>query len=365
MNKCHASCLDSCTLVQSFKEKLVSAEALAAETHLAKTRAEEELHLSLRMFEYITDFTDLRTTAIDLLNVFIRLTQTNYATIYLFSKGKVSLIETTIERRKAREMQSAELSSLLDARLVTPFDIGSFPILLNRGVGSQSGIVVPLYDSLGQKQAVLVGEALEAGFFISHKLELCRVFGKMAAITLESAVSYSSLQRLAYIDSIIDGAFNKKYLSKLDKDLLFKNGVVNKPFVSSIFDIDKFKTVNDIHGHLIGDEAIKEVGELILKRIRSSDYLIRFGGDEMIILLYNLSDMLEGVRIIEDIRSLIENHKFTEKKISLTCSFGVAGSDIFNGKQPSFDGLFRTMNAALYKAKEAGRNKVEYAAVLA
>ena len=121
------------------------------------------------------------------------------------------------------------------------------------------------------------------------------------------------------------------------------------------FDLDRFKDINDEYGHLVGDQVLKEVAEVVGNANRNADIFARYGGEEFIIL--TPATDLAGARIhSERLRHDIENHRFNEIN-HLTCSFGIAEyrSDA-NDDVPS---LFKRADIALYNAKKLGRNRVE------
>ncbi|MDO9055361.1 MAG: diguanylate cyclase [Sulfuricurvum sp.] len=120
------------------------------------------------------------------------------------------------------------------------------------------------------------------------------------------------------------------------------------------FDIDHFKEVNDLYGHLIGDEALKHIAGLVKQRLRKSDIIARWGGEEFIILLPD-SSLEETLSVGEIIRQTIELENF-ERVGRITCSFGVAALK----NDESSEELLTRLDKLLYKAKESGRNRVVY-----
>jgi diguanylate cyclase (GGDEF)-like protein/PAS domain S-box-containing protein len=124
------------------------------------------------------------------------------------------------------------------------------------------------------------------------------------------------------------------------------------PLSMLLFDIDKFKEINDTKGHLVGDEAIKAVAEVAKSHMRMTNYLVRWGGDEFIIL--PVETELDGARILADrIRQSIELHDFGEAG-KITVSFGIA---MFKDDDTE-DSFLKRADDALYKAKEQGGNCV-------
>ena len=123
----------------------------------------------------------------------------------------------------------------------------------------------------------------------------------------------------------------------------------------AMIDIDKFKNINDTHGHDVGDKVIQSLVKELNRTIRNSDVLARFGGEEFVILFPNTG--LEGALITsEKIRKIIANCS-TVDKISFTISIGV--SEFFKAEQ-NIDATIKRADKALYKAKNGGRNRVEY-----
>lgn len=129
-------------------------------------------------------------------------------------------------------------------------------------------------------------------------------------------------------------------------------------------DIDNFKRINDEHGHLAGDVVLQELANRMLSCTRSYDCIGRYGGEEFLIVFP--SSTLDGtVRQAERIRKSIEcaTVKAIEAAIVVTASFGVVTSD--SGRLNEASELIRAADAALYRAKELGRNRVEASEPLA
>lgn len=120
-------------------------------------------------------------------------------------------------------------------------------------------------------------------------------------------------------------------------------------------DIDRFKAINDTHGHLVGDVVIKEVVQCIAKALRPYDLVGRFGGEEFMVLLN--ADEANAFQLFERIREYIANTTFRcdEKELHVTTSFGLA---MFTppGDQRDSNALLIAADKALYAAKAAGRN---------
>jgi diguanylate cyclase (GGDEF)-like protein/PAS domain S-box-containing protein len=150
----------------------------------------------------------------------------------------------------------------------------------------------------------------------------------------------------------LTNAYNRTYFNETINSILDTYRNKNKKASIIFFDIDHFKQVNDTYGHKVGDSILISVVNLVTKHIREKDYLIRWGGEEFIII--TSSDSLKDTyKKAEQIRLIIENYDFEDVK-NLTCSFGIAvhqyGEDINN--------TIKNADDKLYEAKSMGRNKV-------
>lgn len=128
----------------------------------------------------------------------------------------------------------------------------------------------------------------------------------------------------------------------------------NSPLSVILMDIDHFKAINDQHGHLYGDQALKAVAQCAEQSIRESDMIFRYGGEEFLILLTGTD--LEGAQLLaERIRVNIQNlDPISDKGIQMTVSLGVTKLTA----QDDSDTLFQRIDDALYRAKNQGRNRV-------
>lgn len=126
-----------------------------------------------------------------------------------------------------------------------------------------------------------------------------------------------------------------------------------------MIDLDHFKRVNDTYGHLVGDDVLRDVAKLLVDTIRVSDIVARYGGEEFLVLLPETDDA--GAESFADrIRAAVEEHDFTDNgehpQLRLTASIGVAMYPA--ARIESVEDLFARSDAALYRAKADGRNRV-------
>jgi len=131
-----------------------------------------------------------------------------------------------------------------------------------------------------------------------------------------------------------------------------------KPLIGVMFiDVDRFKMVNDSLGHDVGDRLLQHVGERMETAVRVNDTVSRFGGDEFVVLCDHLAGVSEAMAVAERIRaSLAAPYLDDGATIHPTLSIGIA---VCNAGEMAADELLRDADAAMYRAKERGRNRVE------
>jgi diguanylate cyclase (GGDEF)-like protein len=131
---------------------------------------------------------------------------------------------------------------------------------------------------------------------------------------------------------------------------------LNMPLGLAFIDIDHFKAVNDIHGHLAGDQVIQQVAQVLKNAIRASDLVCRWGGEEFIVIAPN-ANLEQMARVAEKMR-LAVLQALASHNPPVTVSIGVAANP---GKTIDQMKLITDADAALYAAKQKGRNRVELA----
>ncbi len=193
-------------------------------------------------------------------------------------------------------------------------------------------------------------------------LDSTNVINRFNEVTFNQAKSFVNLIYV-FIDN-----YNLKKLSTIDK----LTGVYLRKFIEQQFaiqmsisrqqgyclsvimlDIDKFKNVNDTYGHRKGDEILSKIGELLLKSVRNTDYVGRYGGEEFIILLPE-TDSVSGFKVAEKIRTLIQNSKLLGEEMPLTVSLGVS---TYPDDGANEEELVEKADQALYYSKNNGRNQ--------
>lgn len=156
----------------------------------------------------------------------------------------------------------------------------------------------------------------------------------------------------------LTGIGNRRMLVERLKSEMARAERVNRPLTVAIADIDRFKKVNDTYGHEAGDKVLIEVSRVIESCMREYDCCGRWGGEEFLIIMPEIA-ATEGILIVERLRGAISglNVPIADRSVQLTASFGIAE---YRAGESASD-IINRADAALYKAKQAGRNRYEAA----
>ncbi|MCP1728455.1 two-component system cell cycle response regulator [Natronospira proteinivora] len=160
------------------------------------------------------------------------------------------------------------------------------------------------------------------------------------------------LYELAMIDQLT-GLYNRNSLSEFAKKAFSEANRHDFPLSLILIDLDHFKEINDTHGHLTGDEVLASIGEMLKNNCRDEDFAVRFGGEELMLILPHCTHE-DAVQRAEELRQAVETLK--PSGIPMTASLGVTSRP--HGREVSMEDLFRIADKAVYQAKEKGRNQV-------
>ncbi|HEX8597619.1 MAG TPA: GGDEF domain-containing response regulator [Chloroflexia bacterium] len=229
----------------------------------------------------------------------------------------------------------------------------------------QQGIRSPVIILTGQKDRAVDLEVMKAG--ATDYL----VKGGTDSILLERTVRYASeharrlevLRDLAIRDELT-GLYNRRQMDRLLEEEVTRCLRYNHPLSLIILDIDNFKSINDTYGHLAGDQVLRSVARMFADKLRASDSIARYGGDELAVILPETSE--SGTLLVaERMRLAVAAHDFTSvltpaqraaqfPKLCPTISMGVACA---SEAAYTAVGLFAAADQALYRAKRSGRNQ--------
>ncbi|MDA7818084.1 GGDEF domain-containing protein [Sulfurimonas sp.] len=160
------------------------------------------------------------------------------------------------------------------------------------------------------------------------------------------------INQVAYTDGLT-GLYNRHYLSYyIDNfNVSYRD---NKSFSVAFIDLDFFKTINDTHGHMVGDLILKDVSSILMDLTRESDKVFRYGGEEFIIIFREISEQKVFDKV-DFMRRIIENTKFESLEEQMTISAGISNGDYHS----NLSEVIEEADKALYQAKNSGRNCVK------
>ena len=151
--------------------------------------------------------------------------------------------------------------------------------------------------------------------------------------------------------------FNKRYfLDRLDSELKFarRHGA---SLSLLLLDLDHFKRVNDTHGHLAGDAVLVNLSDVLVKAVRNEDVVARFGGEEIGIILRAIP-LEPALQLADRLRRLIESTVTLHGDLELRATASIGAAEYPTSKVETIEALIESADKALYRAKDAGRNRV-------
>ena len=176
---------------------------------------------------------------------------------------------------------------------------------------------------------------------------------RLDAAYKELETTNARLKETSFKDDVT-GLYNRRFFSLRLEEELSRYRRFNHPVSVVLLDLDNFKAVNDDFGHMMGDETLREVSQILMKHSRGINVICRYGGDEFAVLLVETSKA--GARLYADrIREVVAKYPFSHGRV-ITASFGVAS--LPDDEAGTAEDLFRAADEALYAAKRAGKNQV-------
>src|SRR5215469_15245977 len=257
---------------------------------------------------------------------------------------------------------SAPQAAHLEKPWLGPFRLADHELLLP---GIKNGGSVALIPLTRQEQldGVLVFFSTDARRFTGDLAsDFLAHLGVVSAICIENAVNRARLVRSGLTD-FLTGFHNRRYLHARLREELARAQRARHALVCLMIDVDHFKRINDQYGHLAGDAVLREVAQRIDAEMRLSDTGARFGGDEFAMVLSHAT-MADGERVAARVLNAVREQPITVGKgvqETVTLSIGVAAAKPGAGQRDYkvlAERLIAEADAALYRAKSAGRNRV-------
>jgi diguanylate cyclase (GGDEF)-like protein len=214
-------------------------------------------------------------------------------------------------------------------------------------------IIKPIKYKLVMLGIVVLAKASE---FEVAKLSILDILTNGLGLALHNAITYDQVQKLAALDSLTS-FYNRRFgLMRLKEEVM--RTIASNGYIGLImFDIDHFKNINDTYGHSTGDKMLKQIANITRAVVRDGDVLIRYGGDEFLVVLVGASHS-DTLEIAEHLRRAVSESQLNSQQQSIrtTLSIGAVSYPTFNCENELE--LIEAADQAMYSAKEGGRNQV-------
>jgi diguanylate cyclase (GGDEF)-like protein len=244
-------------------------------------------------------------------------------------------------------------------KTVVENDVGKVPGYISGYAEAAAEMCLPLI-ARGQPLGVLTLESATVGAFRSFDVRALESVADICAIAIQNARYFEQTRQMAFVDGLT-GVYNRRYFEQRILEELERAGRYAGGLAVLMLDIDHFKRINDEFGHLLGDEVLRQLSAILTQQLRKVDVVCRYGGEEFSILVPQTTGE-HALGVAEKLRRVIADWSFPGVPSPVTVSIGVAD---FPENGATRDELVKAADAALYAAKQAGRNRVLAAAASA
>jgi len=189
----------------------------------------------------------------------------------------------------------------------------------------------------------------------NEKLSVMKAFAEEVAFAIKRVRLFQEVEWLSQIDGLT-GVYRRNVLDERLMDETMRAKTFKTTYCLMLMDIDHFKKLNDTYGHQFGDSVLHRIGEILKSSVYETDFVARYGGEEFAVLLPR-ADSAGVLRKAEAIRSRVEHENFMQglDTVKVTISIGIAHYPR-DGQSP--ESVISAADAALYAAKERGRNRI-------
>jgi two-component system cell cycle response regulator len=218
-------------------------------------------------------------------------------------------------------------------------------------------------------RSVVIGLEAGADDYVRKPADEAELLARLAAgrriVRLEQSLrdANAQIQRLSITDPLVD-TFNRRYLNEQLIQEVEQARRQPRALSAILADLDFFKSINDQHGHQVGDDVLKHFVSLARGAIRENlDWVARYGGEEFVVVLPD-TDLAQALKVAEKLRALCAGSVVPTEwgELRYTASFGVAALEAGEGPNgAAAEALLRQADAALYRSKREGRNRVTVA----
>ncbi|MBX3639322.1 MAG: sensor domain-containing diguanylate cyclase [Nitrosomonas sp.] len=226
----------------------------------------------------------------------------------------------------------------------------------------QSVAALPLVQEQRMLGCLLFGDSATDRFIPDSATDFLQHLGAVISICIDMALLRDRLKYNSLNDALT-GINNRRFFEQRLPEEISRCKRAETPISCLFVDVDHFKHFNDTYGHATGDLILKQVASIIRRELRATDVVGRYGGEEFVILLPNTNHR-QALDIAERIRKCIQKHRcqYEEHSLQVTVSIGIADFQKFADENKTLheigQALVAAADSALYKAKQAGRNRI-------
>lgn len=345
--------------------------AVSRETPKERLQIEREMTTILETSRYFSSILLLDELLERITEKAIQLVGAERAILLLYPEEERG--ERTLDVRIAKNVKEGEIETeafLASRNIISKVEIEKKPLILEDASldkdwknessiiqqGIRSVMCLPIQGKEEMLGILYLDNRLVSGLFVPDDLKIMEIIFRQAGISIENAILYKKAITDG-LTTLYNHSFFENFLMKSVSSANRYRGKVSLLMA----DIDLFKKFNDTYGHRAGDLILKNIAEIINKTVRRSDIAARYGGEEFSVVLPE-TGLNGGRTLAEKLRKAIEKNKIVykegdrEKEFKITVSIGVA--ELHAGEE--WTDLVLRADKALYKAKESGRNRVEY-----
>lgn len=236
----------------------------------------------------------------------------------------------------------------VDPRLEQPYSD------IIRAEGLRTIIGVPLVNR-NRVVGVLYAARRQTRLFRAPEIAVLEMLSSQIAVALENAHLFEDVQHKSIHDPLT-GIFNRRLFERRLREEERRAARHGRPLSLLMIDVDDFKEYNDTHGHAKGDELLKSLVAATAGAIRTTDVLARYGGEEFVVLLPE-TDLPEAIRAGERVREAVRDRFALESDDASAVTVSV-GAAAFRDGQPGESNLVERADAAMYRAKQQGKDRV-------
>lgn len=342
----------------------------------------EKIEFRRKELEAVVELTQLISDTLDSKELLFRIVRkiaeiipvTRCSIIKIDWRHKVALVVASFEDPMFRGVKLSLrkypeiLEALTSKKHVVVRDVSTDPIMekvreLITPIGIRSILVVPIFYRSKVIGTLFLRTSRAQHTFSEHEINLLNNMAHASANSLYNAFLFEQvedektrLEKLAITD-YLTGIYNIRYFYHRIVQEFSRSQRYATTISCLMLDIDHFKKINDIYGHKVGDQVLREFASVLKRHSRKSDVLARYGGEEFILLLPETGP--EGAAAeAERIRACIKDHRFKSLKGSRTITVSVGIATYPDPRIKTYDDLISYADTALFTAKNSGRNQV-------